>query len=436
MKITEETVGPCRLKLYCVLAPEEVDPIRRRMVRDIAAQAKVPGFRPGRVPPDIVEKKFPDEVRHRIRMEVTRHCLDEVVRRLGRRYLRTVDLSTPDGVDFAGPTETAITVEVEPDFTLPDYRGIPVRAAPATVPEAEVEAALANLRARAASYRNVAGRPAQAGDLAQVDAEGLTDGRPIDEISPQTRGLGRLARQWVALTPDAFPPGLGPALEGAAPGETRTVAVEFPTDFAIAELAGRKAEYRVTLLALQEPVLPELDEAFCRAHGATDPDDLRRRVRESLQRRWSERRREEMANQIADHLLVRTPMDLPESLVQEEARRLAALIVRRGLRQGLSEEAIRGAADRIEQTAQRSARETAKLSFIMERIAAQEGIAVSDEDLNREIARIARAEGVPPDDLARRLREAGALETLRRRLASEMVTDRLIAMARVEEAAS
>jgi len=331
------------------------------------------------------------------------------------------------------PHECWVVVETMPAFELPDYRGIPVRVSSTTVTDEEVDRALEALREERMSYREVTDRPVSAKDWVKVDAEGQLEGRPLAEMEGAARRLARITGQWLSTDPGAFPPGLGAGLVGAKVGETRAVTVTFPEQFGVAELAGRNLEYRATVLAIREPVLPDVDESFCTAFGVRTLDELRAKLREELAAARRARVRDEIRSQVIEHLLSRTTMTLPAGAVEEETRDVVADIVRHAMARGASEEELRRNRERIEMTARTRAEQRLRLRFILERIADAEGITVTDDDLERHARVFAASAGTDPATWLRQMRERGRLDQLRAMLRPEKALDHVQSLARVEE---
>src|SRR4029077_4765637 len=155
------------------------------------------------------------------------------------------------------------TVVTAPEFELPDYKNIPVELPDTKVSDAEVEEALERLRDQSADFVDVPGRGLQMGDFAVIDFEGSVQGQPISELAPQaSKNLQGGKKFWLHLAVDNFLPKFCEQLLEQKPGETRLVIVEFPADFPVKEVAGKKADYAVTLREIKEKVLPEIDDAL------------------------------------------------------------------------------------------------------------------------------------------------------------------------------
>lgn len=436
MKTFLETVAPCRVRVRVAFDPPEVAEVRRGVVEQISKAVTMPGFRPGHVPPDVTELRFRKEILRRTGDELLHRATLSAIQAVPERVLMVVDRGSEDLSGAADPHECWVMVETVPDFQLPDYRGIPVRMPSAAVSDDDIERAVQALREERVGYRQVTDRPVAAKDWVKIEAVGEMEGRSLDDMQGAAKRLARIVGQWISTDPDAFPPGLGAGLIGASIGESRIVAVSFPTQFGLAELAGRIVQYRVTVLAIREPALPDVDETFCEAFGLHTPDELRAKVRAELEAARRLRIREQIRSQIVDYLLARTPMTLPPGAVEDETRDLVAEMVRQAMSRGAKEEDIRRNREQIEAAARARAEQRLRIRFILDRIAEEEAITVRDDDLERYAPALAASAGVDTTTWLREVRERGGLERLRAILRPEKTLDHIQSLARVEEGTS
>ena len=184
---------------------------------------------------------------------------------IAQKQLRVAALSNVEDVQFGEDKSMRFraTVVTAPEFDLPDYENIRVQLPDTKVSEAEIDAAVERLREQAADFVDVPGRGLQMGDFAVLDFDGAIEGRPIREIAPNaSKNLQGGRKFWLHLAPDNFLPRFCEQLSEMKPAETRSVQVEFPADLPVAELAGKKADYAVTLNEIKERVLPPVDDAM------------------------------------------------------------------------------------------------------------------------------------------------------------------------------
>ncbi len=221
-----------------------------------------PGIGQGKAPRPVIEKKFRKEIQEELTKKLVSKSYHEAI---AQKQLRVVSLTNLEDVEFGDDRSMRFraTVVTAPEFELPDYKSIPVTLPSAEVSPADVDAALERLREQAADFTDVPERGLAMEDFAVIDFEGAIDGIPISEIVPEaSKNLHGGKKFWLRVAPDNFLPRFVEQIIGMKPGDTRSVQVEFPADFAVPELAGKKADYAVTLNEIKQKVLPELDDAF------------------------------------------------------------------------------------------------------------------------------------------------------------------------------
>jgi trigger factor len=432
VKVVVEDAGPCRKKLRIEVPAADVAKEYEKVLSAFAKGSKIPGFRPGRAPQDIVARRYAKDIAGELQNSLVPSSYHKALEENKIDAVAIVDLDEPPPASPLQDFIFSVTVDVPPDFALPEYKGIPVQAAGVAVTDEQVKETIDGLRRQAARYDDVTDRPVQRGDLVQVDFEGTLDGKPIEEIGGKTRGLGKGAGHWVSADPDAFPPGFGEGLEGAAIGETRTIRSAYREGFPVPELAGKTADYTVTVKGLRQPVLPEMDAEFLKRFDVESADQLTARVREQLEAAAKARDRARRRDEAIAHLLSRTQMDLPASLVQRQTERNVYNLVRSSIRQGAVENQIVENKSKIFESASRSAAEMLKLRYILHRIAEAEKVAVPDEDVAADIERQARQAGVDPAGLVKRMRDDGSFDEVRGDLREAKALDQIVDWANVQ----
>ena len=285
MKVEFADVSETRKRLTIEIPSEAVDAEIERLVGRLGRTAKVPGFRPGKVPPRVVWQRFKDEILHDVAHDLVPQALDSA---LQERDLEPVD--TPDVrdvvVEQGAPLTFVATFDTVPPFDPGEYRGVALRKPAATVEEAAVDETLERLRQRAARFEPVEGRPLAADDWATVDLERQVAGR-------RAAGRGREARERHDRPgAEANPPGFSEQLVGLEAGAHKMFTVHYPDEHAVKDLAGRTVEYGVTVKAIKQRVVPALDDEFAKDLGEFDSlAALRDRVRQRSRARGGARGR-------------------------------------------------------------------------------------------------------------------------------------------------
>ncbi len=431
MSTTIQDVGPCKKLVRVELEAAAVDRALAETRAEFVRQVRLPGFRPGKAPAHLVERQFGEQIAE----EARRKLLNESYRRALEEH-RLTPVTTPqiEEVQF-GPGQPMVytaTIEVEPQFALPDYTGLPVRREKREVTEEDVARALDVLREQRAEFVEV-DRPLQPGDYAVVNYTGTCEGRPITELAPTARGLAAQKEFWLHMQTEHFIPGFTDQLLGAARGERRTVTVTFPADFVTRELAGKIGVFDVEIVLVKEKRLPPVDDALARAYGAENLDKLRAGVRQDLENELRSKIKRDTRNQLLATLLGRVQFDLPESLLEAETRGAVYDIVKANADRGVPKEAIDSKKEEIYSAASHSARDRLKITFLLRRIAEAEKITVTQEELSRQILYLAAQRRERPEKLVKQMRESGELAELHQQLLNAKVLDLLESKAAIEE---
>ena len=246
MNVSVENLAPCKKLVRVEVEAQQVDDTFATITKDFQRQASLPGFRPGKAPRDMVIRKYDkdisDEVKRKLISDSYRKALDE-------KKLDVVGYPDIEEIQFGrGQTlQFAATVETEPEFELPEYKGLEVKKENRSVTDADVDKAINALREQQISFKTVE-RPAQTGEIAVVNYTGTSDGKPITDIAPTAMGLTEQKNFWVEMEAKSFIPGFADQLIGAKAGDKRTVNVDFPADFVTPQLQGKKGVYEVEVV--------------------------------------------------------------------------------------------------------------------------------------------------------------------------------------------
>ncbi len=401
MKTDVEELSPTRVKLTIEVPFEELKPSLDKAYREVAKQARIPGFRPGHVPPRIIDQRFgrgvvlEQAVNDAVPQFYGKALEDNDVLALGQPELEITRLD--DGEQLAFTAE----VDIQPRFDLPDLAGMPVTVDDAEVSPDEVEEYIAGLRERFASLKGV-DRPAQAGDYVSIDLSASVDGTPVEDA--QASGISYEVGSGSLLD------GLDEALTGMTAGDAGT----FTAELAGGEQAGKQAEVAVTVHSVKVKELPELDDEF--AQSASEFDTLGE-FRAGTRSRLETVKRMQQAGQAReralDALLNRIDIPLPERLVATEIDRRDHSLDEQLERMGTTRESYlqsRGlSGSELDAEMAADARRFVKSSFVLDQIARQEDLGVGQDELNAYVVEQAYRLGVPPDRLAKEIVDRGQL---------------------------
>ena len=421
MNVSVENLAACKRLIRVEVESSAVDAAFDHIAAEYQKQAKLPGFRPGKAPKDMVlkryEKEIEDEARNKAVAEAYRAALKkENLEAVGSPDLEIQEFGRGKNLQFT------VTTEVAPQFELPPYKGLQLTREQGTVTEKDIDEAIDMLRNRAASFETVE-RPAESGDIVVVNYTGTVDGKPITELAPAARGLTEQKGFWIQTGEDTFIPGFADQLMGKKTGEKVTVEIDFPQDFVTPQLVGKHGTYEVEVVEVKKKNLPELDVEFAKSFGAEDMHVFREGIRRDLQNEMNFKQARDLRNNAYEALLKQVEFDLPESMVQNETRQLVYRIVYENQRRGVAKESIEERKDEIYKNATHQAKDRVKGGFIIGKIAEKEGIRVSREELSARIEGIARAEKQPAQKVAKQLEENGQINNIVHEILMDKVLD-------------
>ena len=431
MNVTVENLAPCKKLLRVEVDAKAVDEAFDSTTKAFQKQASLPGFRPGKAPRAMVIKKYEPDIKDEVKRKLIGDAYRQVV---GEKKIAVVGYPDIEEIQFGRgqALQFAATIETAPEFQLPDYKGLPVKREVKSVTEEDVERALKLLAQQHVKFETVA-RELRLGDIAVVNYTGTCEGKPITEIAPTAKGLAEQKNFWVEAGVETFLPGFADQLAGARAGEKRAVSTDFPADFATRELAGRKGVFDVELVEVKEKVLPPADDAFAKKYGAENLEKLREGVRRDLENELKYSQTRAIRGQLVRGLLDRVNFDLPETAVAHETRNVVYDIVRENSQRGVGRDVIEKQKDEIYSAAARSAKERVKLSFLIQRIAEQEKIAVSEEEALRRAQMLAAMYQIPPDKFLKDLQKRNGVMELYDQVAHEKVLAFLEQNAKIED---
>jgi len=401
VKTDVEELGPTRVKLSIEVPFEELKPSLDKAYREVGRQVRIPGFRPGKVPPRIIDQRLGRGV---VLEQAVNDALPGLygkaleegdVLALGQPELQITKLD--DGKELSFTAE----VDVRPRFEVPDLEGMPVTVDNAEVTPDDVEEYLSGLRERFASLKSV-DRPARSGDFVSMDLSASVDGDTVEDA--QASGLSYEIGSGDLLD------GLDEALEGVTAGESKVFTAELPGG----AHSGEQAQVTVTVHSVKEKDLPELDDEFAQAASEFDTlGELRAGTRAQLQAARRLQQAGQAQQRALDALLSRIDIPLPEKVVAAEAERRRDSMIEQLDQIGSSLDdylqTMGRTAAEFEADLERDARQGVKTGFVLDQLALQEKLGVDAGEMSAYVAEQARRMRVDPERLAKQLADNGQL---------------------------
>jgi trigger factor len=412
--------------------PAKVEEAFEEIARKFQREAKFPGFRPGKAPKDLVAKRFEPEIQDEVKRKL---ITDSFRAACAEQKITPVLAPDVEEIQFTRgqPLHFVATMETAPDFALPEYKGLRAQREMGGAAPADIEKALGLFRERQKTFLTV-DRPLRTGDIAVVNYTGSCDGKPITDTAPTAKGLTENKAFWIETEKDSFLPGFSGQLLGAKAGEKRTVTIDFPPDFVLPPLAGKKGVYEVELVEVKEKVLPEMNQKFAESWGAKDLEALREGVRADLQNEWNQTQNRKIRQQVTQALLQGVQCDLPDGVVTAETRELVYTIVSDNQQRGVPKEALDAEKDNIYANANSMARERIKAMFVFQKIAEKEGIRVEQTDIVARLQSLAVEHKMPVEKLYQELEKNHRIEAvIHRPILHDKVVNLLVQYARIED---
>ncbi|HWT22476.1 MAG TPA: trigger factor [Solirubrobacteraceae bacterium] len=408
-----------RVRVQAEVPSEEVEKRVAQAARELGRNMRVPGFRAGKAPAPVVIKRIGRDA-----------VLDEAVRdSIAAWYSAAIDAAAivpvgePD-LDMGDmprqgePLKFSIEIGVRPKATLGEYKGLEVGRREPGVGDDAVDAEIERLRERSGRLETV-DRAAQRGDFVVMDFLGTLDGEPFPG------GEGR--DQMVELGSGRLVPGFEDQLLGASAGEERTVTVTFPEDYGAPDLAGREAEFAVTVKEVKAKELPDLDDDLAAEAGFDTLDELRDDIRARLLENDEQRLEAEFRETVLDAAVAGATVDIPDALVEARSRELWDQMLHSLAHQGISKETYLRIAGRDEDDIIEQGKADAELQLRREAVLAAvveaEGIEPGDDEVMEAIERAAPGERTSPKKLLDRMRATGRLDALKNELAQRKALD-------------
>ncbi len=423
MKTEFVDVSDTRKNLVVEIPSATVDAEIDKVSRDYSKAARIPGFRPGKVPAKVVRQRFRDQILHDVAHGLIPRAVEEALRERGVEPVDTPDIRDVV-VEEGQPLKFTATFETVPSIDPGDYAAIVLRTKDHAVDDSAVEQALSQLRERSARYEPVEDRGIEVGDSVTLDLERTAVG---DSGETQTDKHENVT---VDIGAPANPPGFDEALAGLVAGGEKSFDVKYPDDYTIKELAGTTVKYAATIKAVRKRVVPDLDDEFAKDVGEFENlEALRARVRGDLEHEARHEAEREMRADLLKQLASRVTFDVPSSLLDREIDRRVEEFVRRLIEQQIDPMRTNINWEEFREKQRGAAAEAVKGALVLDEVARRENIGVSDADVSAEVERYAERSGRSAAAVRARLEKEGGLGRLYAGLRRERTLDFLLSRA-------
>jgi trigger factor len=430
--VTIEQAGPCKKKVSVEIPPETIKSAVDEQYETLRKEALVPGFRKGRAPRRLLEKRFGKDTAEQVKLKLLADAGDSAIKDNKLNVLREPDIDFEKvKLPETGPLKFDFEVEVHPEFELPSLEAVAVEKTTYEVTAEQLDQELDHLRRWSGMWvpRQTGAVEPQDRLIADVvlNIEGVEEQEKLDNIEIDVRPNG-----FVGAIPVAE---LDEVLAGAEAAQTVETSVDVPKTYFRQEYRGKKVDIKITIREIKSLQPAELNEAFFKRLGVDDEKELRDRLEDSLQSRLEQQSRNEMTGQIYRYLLDKTSFELPTDIVAEQSTTLLQRQYANLLRQGLSAEQLEEQMDKLRAASDQQAAEQLRIFFIMDKVAAKLEIDVSEEELNGHIARLAIQQGQRPERLREQMLHNGSLAQFRLQVREDKCIAKLLESAKVTEVA-
>lgn len=432
MKTESVDVSPTRKEITIEIEPKLVREAYDRISDNYAKQAQVPGFRPGHAPRSVVRSRFKSEIRAATLQEVVPDAVNEAIAEHAPSAIGepNVQLDNTEALEKFGdqPISVRVNVEVLPEIELQHYKGLEVTRQTRPITDANVDEMLEALRETSAAMQPVEDRGAEIGDTVTINV----DGRFVEDPEEENIKADEID---VVLGAKGVQQEFNDNLTGVKPDDEKTFLVEYPADFSSKGLAGKKVEYTAKVTAVRVKELPEADDEWARSLGE-DFDSigtLRTKIREDLEKRAQFEADHRVRAEVMRKLLEAHQFEVPQSLVDHQTSVRLESVVRdmmgRGMDPRTQEINWQGAREELKGQAE----EDVRGSMLLERIASEEKIDVSDEEIEEEIQAIARGSKQSVEQVRTVLTKDGGERSIANRLTNRKALDLVVANAQITD---
>ncbi|HEY8751293.1 MAG TPA: trigger factor [Tepidisphaeraceae bacterium] len=424
-----EDSGPGTKRVSVDIPKEKISSELEKQFKELRQQAAIPGFRVGHAPQKLIQKRFNNDVKEQVRRSLISESYQQAVEKNNLSVLGEPEFEDPDAIKLIedAPITYSFTVEVQPEFTLPDVSSLKVRKPKIEIKEENVDQAMRNLREQQGVLAPVEDRGVEENDYLTADVHVQVDGNVVahQHDSQLVVRPGRLAGIQID--------DLVAQLTGMKPGETRTIKAHSPATHQSEELRDKDVEIEIALKDFKRLELAEVDQAFLEDLGFDNEADLRGALREQMEEKITSDIQTAMREQVNQYLLDNTQIELPAKLSDKQTDRIISRRAVDLMMRGMPRDQIEANLERLRSGAKDEAGRELKLFFILQKLAEQEAVQVDESELNGRIAMLAAQGGQRPEKMKQEMSKDGSLLSLYVQMREHKAIDQVLGKSQVEE---
>jgi len=428
LKVEVTNAGPCRKRIHVIVPEADIARIRENAIAEFTSKANVPGFRVGRVPRALVESKFRRELIDELKQRVLVQSLEQLTAETKLDPINEPDMDVESlDIPESGDFEYNFEVEVRPDVEIPDMTTLTLKRPVREISDEDVEKYLQHMLLEYGE-KSAHDGPAAAGDLIVAAVTFQHEGQTVREISEL-----EVRVQPVLRFSDAELAGFDKLIEGASAGETRETELKVSTEANYVPMRGETLTAAFQIQRVEKFNLAELNHDLLGRIGVESEEKLRAEIRSILERQVTYRQRQSAREQLLEKIAASSTWDLPEELVMKQVENALHREILEMQQAGYTPREIRARENELRQRSVSTTRQAMKEHFILDRIATDEGIEVTSQDLEMEILMMSFQSGETPRRLRARLVKTGVIENLEAQIRERKAIDIALERAKYEE---
>lgn len=424
MNVTVEEISSIKKKVNVEIPLEQVTKEVESFYQQVGKQAKIKGFRPGKIPRGILERHFKDYVKSEVIQKLIQETYPAA---LSEKDLYPVSppVIDPGELESGKPFQYSATVEVKPEIKIEGYTGLNIEGKKESAKEEEVEERLKGLQNLHAQLRTVPEpRPIQSGDHVIIDYEASMDNKPLEE--------GKAVDFTVEVGGGRFIPALEEKLVGLNLEEEKEIEVPFPEDYGYKKWAGKTVSFLVKVKEIKEKVLPPLDDEFAKDLGDyASLEDLKAKLKEEIEKEKELMLDRQLKDQMIEQLIQANSFEIPESMVVEQAKALVSDTKLRLASQGIALKNLNIPEEKLQEDYREVAQKQVRTYLILEKIATQEGMTVTDEEADERLQSISEKTHQKLDVVKRYYEKNGLIPELKTGIMTDKTLNFLLEKANI-----
>jgi trigger factor len=412
---TVEDISTTKKRLKIEIPSDTIEGEIQSGLKGVQKKAKIPGFRPGKAPISIIEKRFGKDVEGDVMERLVPEYYSNALKEANIKPVGRPEIEEKLEIKRNAPLEMTLTVEIRPEVKDLKYEGVKVKGIPVEVKGEEVEDALKDIQQKRTMYEpteDAAGH----GDMVVMDYQASEEGKEYNEFKDHTYKVGH------GVMPEAF----SKEIEGMKKGDEKEFSISFPEDFPTPDVAGKEVSFKVSLKEIKKPVLPEVDDEFAKDLGFDDLAALKSHVEDQIKKSKEASAKKMQKAEVVSKILADHPFDTPESMVAVELQRLVAQARQSG-RNDDTDESLR-------EEFKSAAENHVKATILLDIIGEKENVEVTEEEAKQRVDAMAAQIGMTPENIMKYyIAKDGSMDGLRNEVFEEKVLDVLLERAEISK---